>query len=221
MFIAVDGIDGSGKTTLVRHLVELFHCWDPYVTKEPTDNSKWGRILRDSAQKGRLSRELELDYFCKDRQLHIKNEILPALGDEKVVITDRYVDSTLAFQCSSPDEADELYEDLVSEILVPDITFILDCTVEIGLARIKKRDGDKLSAFETQRTLETAKSIYESRNAGHYEHLDATKSSENTFHQAIEAIQRRSLEWRERLEQVDNSLCKIPSIAIQSEKLRA
>jgi thymidylate kinase len=61
MFIAVDGIDGAGKTTLVHQLAILFAALDPpnepLITKEPTKLSEWGRLLRESAKTGRLPRE--------------------------------------------------------------------------------------------------------------------------------------------------------------------
>ena len=130
MFIAVDGIDGSGKSTLVRGIAAVLAPLDPLTTKEPTDASFWGRRLRTSAREGRLPRSTEIEYFHKDRLHHIATVIRPALERGRIVITDRYVDSTLAFQAASADEADRLYETyLGTEILRPDITMILRCTV--------------------------------------------------------------------------------------------
>src|SRR5690242_967775 len=155
MFIAVDGIDGAGKTTLVRQLVSRLKAFDPLSTKEPTDQSHWGQRLRAAAQTGRLPRDKEIKYFHRDRVHHIQSVIRPALEAGRTVICDRYVDSTLAFQTDSPVQADELYEQFASEILTPDITFILDCTVEIGLDRIR-RSRLAFTEYERREVLERA-----------------------------------------------------------------
>ncbi len=187
MFIAVDGIDGAGKTTLVRQLAATLHPV-PMVTKEPTDTSKWGRILREASMKGRLSRDEEIEYFHLDRLAHIADRIKPALDRRIPVITDRYVDSTLAFQAMDPADADVMYEKFRSEILIPDITFILDCPVEIGLARIAKRNLGT-SVYETEAFLLRAREIYRTRRGPNYCHIDAAGTPEQTFAVAFERLE--------------------------------
>lgn len=191
MFIAIDGIDGAGKTTLVQQLAELLGQLDPITTKEPTDASHWGQRLRVAAVEGRLPRDQELEFFCKDRLHHIENLIQPALQAGQLVITDRYVDSTLAFQAHTPEEANDLYQSLLPEILVPDVTLILKCPVQTGLERLKKRDGNNFSQFENGEALDRAANIYESRYGENYEILDASGSPQNTLQQAIHALLRR------------------------------
>src|SRR5262249_886960 len=107
VFIAVDGIDGAGKTTLVRRPASKLADLKQVVTKEPTDNSEWGRALRHSASRGRMPRAREIEYFHKDRVHHLLTLIKPALAEGRFVICDRYVDSTLAFQGKSPADADK------------------------------------------------------------------------------------------------------------------
>lgn len=187
MFIAVDGIDGSGKTTLVAQLADLLQVFDPLVTKEPTDKSHWGQRLRQAAQNGRLPRDQEIEYFHRDRLNHIEKQILPALRTGRIVISDRYVDSSLAFQADSPEQADELYERFVSEILVPDISFILDCPVDTGMYRIK-RDRPAFSEYEKREVLERARVIYASRTGSNYAHLDASGSPADTLRQAFNTL---------------------------------
>jgi dTMP kinase len=187
MFIAVDGIDGAGKTTLVGQLAEVLKPLDPVVTKEPTNNSHWGQSLRRTALHGRHSKEKEIEYFHNDRMKHLKEVIRPALEAGRPVITDRYVDSTLAYQADSPDEANELYQQFLPDILVPNITFILCCAVEVGLARIN-RDRQRVTHFETVETLEKARLIFESRRGENYKLLDATGTPEHTLLQALSAL---------------------------------
>jgi dTMP kinase len=191
MFIAVDGIDGAGKTTLANQLAGRLVEWDPLITKEPTNASPWGRRLRESAQQGRLPRNEEVEYFHKDRLWHLANVIEPALEAGRVVISDRYVDSTLAFQANSPDEADALYESFVREILVPNITLILSCPVEVGLERIHRNRG-RLTKFEDLETLARARMIYETRSGSNYCIIDASGTVEQTFRDAVTVLRIRA-----------------------------
>ena len=190
MFIAVDGIDGAGKTTLVSQLSALLVSFQPLTTKEPTNLSEWGRRLRESAKTGRLTKELEIEYFHKDRLFHIENIIRPALEQGRVVLTDRYVDSTLAFQSETIEEANTLYNSFKDEILIPDVTFILVCSVDDGLDRITRGRLER-TTFEMRETLEQARLIYESRKGDHYVFLDASGTIESTYKQACSELIRR------------------------------
>src|SRR3954467_7924376 len=97
--VAVEGIDGSGKTTQVERLAR--YCDEKRLTyilsKEPT-SGKYGQLIRNSASRGRLSVEEEMDLLLKDRREHVDQVIQPALDQEKVVILDRYYFSTAAYQ---------------------------------------------------------------------------------------------------------------------------
>lgn len=189
MFIAVDGIDGSGKSTLVRGIAAVLAPLHPLTTKEPTDASFWGRRLRTSAREGRLPRSTEIEYFHKDRLQHVETIIRPALESGRIVITDRYVDSTLAFQAGSPEEADVLYEShLGRDILRPDLTIILQCDVSVGLQRLQLRDRGCLSAFEGDEAQKHAKAIYESRSGAHYRFVDASGTEDETLRQAVNVL---------------------------------
>lgn len=200
IFIAIDGIDGSGKTTLSSNLNALLADYDPELTKEPTADSEWGRRLRLSATEGRLPREVEIDYFHKDRLHHIIHCIKPRLDEGRVVICDRYVDSTLAFQARDEDEADRMFASFSKDILLPDVTFILRCPVNIGLKRINENRPEK-STFEETATLEHAHKIYESRlnKGGNYVGLDATDSVRHTLRQAVYVLIERFPFLRENL----------------------
>tara|TARA_R110000868_G_scaffold411316_1_gene703070 strand:+ start:1133 stop:1792 length:660 start_codon:yes stop_codon:yes gene_type:complete len=184
MLIAVDGIDGSGKTTLAGQLKVLLSSFNPIIEKEPTENSKWGIALRASAISGRMPRDQELEFFHKDRIFHLETVVRPALKLGRAVILDRYVDSTLAFQCSTPIEAEQQYQKFLPEIDIPDITFILDCPAQLGLERIAKYRNEQ-STFEKLDTLSIAQKIYESRRGPTYKHLDATGTVGETMSQAL------------------------------------
>src|SRR6188472_1861497 len=97
--VVLEGIDGSGKSTVLRRLAE--YCAtrgrDAVVSGEPT-RGQWGMKLRQSRTEGRLTLEEALALFLKDRAEHVERLILPALEVGKVVLLDRYYLSTAAYQ---------------------------------------------------------------------------------------------------------------------------
>lgn len=151
LFITFEGIEGSGKSTQVNLLVEYLKAHSlPYViSREPggTPISEAIRsILLDPKYK-EMKPETELLLYSASRAQHTGELILPALAEGKIVICDRYYDSTYAYQGA----ARELDFDLIDTITrfatygrVPDKTFLLDLPVDIGLARITKRQLDRL-----------------------------------------------------------------------------
>ncbi len=139
MFIAVEGIDGSGKGTQCR----LLNRWirekgfETYLTAEPT-NGPIGRILREGlregAKNGGLDPQTEALLFAADRSEHIK-EISRMLEKGRVVITERYLCSSFAYQGASGLDMKWLKE-LNRFALLPDITIYLDIAPEVALKRI-------------------------------------------------------------------------------------
>src|SRR5207248_1337424 len=98
-FVVIEGIDGCGKTTQAELLAK--YCSENnlahVLSKEPT-KGKYGTSIRESAARGRLSVEEEIDLLLKDRAEHVKNVINPALRAGKIVILDRYYFSMAAYQ---------------------------------------------------------------------------------------------------------------------------
>ena len=158
--VAVEGIDGSGKTTQAQRLAR--YCDEKRLTyvlsKEPT-RGKYGQLIRDSASRGRLSAEEELDILLKDRREHVDQIIQPALDQEKVVILDRYYFSTAAYQGARGADPELILSRNEAFAPQPDLLVILDVSPEIGLQRIRER-GDEPNKFETVDSLERARSIF-------------------------------------------------------------
>lgn len=194
MFVVIEGIDGTGKSTLARDLGRALakDVGDDHVlvTREPTTDSPWGKRLREAASKGRLSRTKEIEYFHKDRLHHLDTVIKPALTAGKIVICDRYVDSFLAYQTASPAAADELYTRLGPELLEPDLVLLLILPVETALKRIGSSRSGR-SQFELAETLERASAIYASRSGKRYQRLDASGPPEAVLEAALQEIRVR------------------------------
>jgi dTMP kinase len=159
LLLAMEGIDGAGKTTQVRALASLLGAAGvPFVTtKEPT-GGPWGRKIRESARSGRLSLADELDAFLRDRREHVAEVLAPALAEGKVVLVDRYYFSTVAYQgARGMDPADLLARNAFAP--APDILVVLDVPPAVGLARVRAR-GDVADLFEREDELTRAREIF-------------------------------------------------------------
>ena len=179
MFIVLEGIDGTGKSTQAKLLAEHFRSIGRNVTlsREPTDGP-WGTLLRNSAETGRLSPEEELDAFLKDRKQHVENLIQPALSAGDVVILDRYYFSTMAYQGSRGFDPQKIRIDNEAFAPVPDILLILDLDIETALARIGSR-GDTANEFEQRSNLTRCREIFLSlQNEPFAKLIDANTSLE-------------------------------------------
>ena len=153
MFISVEGIEGCGKSTLVngldQHLQE--RNIDYVITKEPGSTSI-GKILRSILldKKQQISPLTELLLMFSDRLDHLDKVIKPSLEEGKIVITDRYIDSTYAYQGAGRGISKGIIDTLVSqtEIMLPDRTILLDLSPEVGLKRALTRN--ELDRFESE-----------------------------------------------------------------------
>jgi len=172
MFIAIEGIDGSGKTTqsklLARSLKKQGH--DVLRTREPTQDNI-GVLIR-----GILKSHAEIDpkaltyLFLADRIEHAK-EIQQAIEEGKVVICDRYMLSTLAYQSAQGLDLNWL-KDLHKDILKPDLTFLLDVDPRISMERLRSEEK-----FEKTEFQERARQAYLSL-ANEYENVHILHTSD-------------------------------------------
>lgn len=160
VLIALEGIDGAGKTTQASLLADALTRagLDVVRTKEPT-NGRWGTLLRNSASTGRLSPEEELDAFLKDRAEHVETLIKPSMEAGKVVVVDRYYFSTAAYQGARGMDPNELITRNEQFAPRPDLLVILDVDPVEGVARIRRR-GDEGNLFEHEEDLRKSASIF-------------------------------------------------------------
>jgi dTMP kinase len=143
-FITFEGIEGSGKSTQARGLAESLGS-QAVLTSEPGATA-FGREIRslllDPKMKGAILPDAELLLFLADRLQHVGEIIRPSLDKGLVVICDRFADSTIAYQGYGRglpvDKIRALSRALLGD-LRPDLTFLLDISVDSGLARVGKR----------------------------------------------------------------------------------
>lgn len=142
LFIAFEGGEGAGKSSQVRRLAETLRQQgrQVVVTHEPGD-SRIGpgirQMLLDIGNRG-LSPKAEALLYAADRAEHVDALIRPALAEGKVVISDRYVDSSLAYQGAGRELAEQDVEHInawATAGLLPDLTVLLDIDPELGLRR--------------------------------------------------------------------------------------
>ena len=144
-FITFEGIDGSGKSTQTKLLAARLQDegYDIILTREP-GGSKGAEEIRELVLQGatdRWSAETEILLFTAARRDHIERTILPALIQGKIVICDRFADSTRMYQGISRGDLRALVDQLHSLMIPydPDITILIDMDPEIGLKRAKAR----------------------------------------------------------------------------------
>jgi dTMP kinase len=152
-FICIEGLDGCGKTTQAKLLVKkLQKSHNVVYTAEPS-RGKIGTFIRKSYLYGerRLSSVVEALLFAADRLEHVESEILPALNQGEVVISDRYVYSSLAYQGAAGLSL-EWIEKINEQALRPDFAIFIDVDPETVMHRLKPRKS-VMENLETQRKV--------------------------------------------------------------------
>jgi dTMP kinase len=177
ILIAVEGIDGAGKTTQVNLLRDALAQAgeEPLVSKEPT-NGPWGRLIKQSAANGRMSLHDELQAFIHDRSEHVRDKILPALQDGRIVILDRYFYSSIAYQGARGADPNEIESEMASRFPVPDAVFVLDIDPSQSLFRISHSRKDTPNEFERLDGLSAARRIFRGLKGPHVYEIDGSVS---------------------------------------------
>lgn len=149
LFITIEGIDGSGKSTLSRNLSEeLKKNGRSVVTTRAPGGTDFGVVIRDILLHGHLKDvRSELFLFLADRAEHVSTLIRPALEEGKIVICDRYNDSTAAYQSERGLDISKVSSlcHFATEGLTPDLTILVDLEPEIAYQRVEKvRHKDRI-----------------------------------------------------------------------------
>ena len=156
-FITMEGFEGSGKTTIAKRLKQTMseNGFNVILTKEPGGTLVGDRIrqiLLERESEG-LGYKAELLLFAASRSENVRVNILPALNQDYIVISDRYFDSTTAYQGYGRGiglDVINYLNKLAIEDVIPDITFFLDVDTEIGLKRSTIFNNGKEMRFEDE-----------------------------------------------------------------------
>ncbi|NPA96914.1 MAG: dTMP kinase [Crenarchaeota archaeon] len=187
MLIAIEGIDGAGKTSVARALVrklrerglEAIYTREPLATPFINGLERFSSIAREAP-------ELAAFAMCADRVVHVKRVIEPMLRRGIVVVTDRYFYSTIAYQGAMGLEIDWLRE-LCRVFPKPDLAIYLRISVDEALRRIGARGCGRLSSlFEKRSFLERVSRIFdELANSGELVVVDASKPLEKVVSECL------------------------------------
>jgi len=156
-FVCIEGLDGCGKTTQAKLLVEkLQRSYNAMYTAEPSD-SKIGDFIRKSILYGekRSTSLAEALLFAADRVEHVENEVLPALRQGKLVLSDRYVYSSLAYQGAAGLSL-EWIQSINQFALRPDLAIFIDVDPRAVMQRLKPVK----SVMENLETQQRVRQIY-------------------------------------------------------------
>ncbi len=187
-FICVEGLDGCGKTTQAKLLVKrLNKSHNAVYTAEPS-RGKIGTYIRKSYLYGekRLSIILEALLFAADRIEHLENEVFPFLDEGRLVISDRYVYSSLAYQ-GAAGLSIEWIEKINEHALQPDLAVFIDVNPETVISRLKP----KKSVMENLKTQKEVREIYlKFVEDGRLIKIDGNKSEKMVAKEIYEVVTR-------------------------------
>ena len=157
-FICVEGLDGCGKTTQTKLLVERLKKkgYDAVYTAEPS-RGEIGSFIKEYCLHGetRVSSIVEALLFAADRFEHVKKEVIPALNEGKLVVSDRYVYSSLAYQGAAGLDL-EWIEKINEHAIRPALALFIDVEPETVIQRLKP----KKSVMENLGTQRKVREVY-------------------------------------------------------------
>lgn len=191
-FISVEGGDGSGKSTQIRKIETYLqeNGLDYILTREPGGTpvaEKIRELILDPANKA-LTGRAEMLLYAASRAQHVEEKILPALAEGKVVLSDRFTDSSIAYQAYGRGLGDMVAE--VNRIATggkePDLTIFLNITPAAGMARKNNQDGHVLDRLELEKAA-FHETVYEGylalarESGGRIADIDADRPAEEVF----------------------------------------
>ncbi|EJX16552.1 thymidylate kinase [Staphylococcus sp. OJ82] len=195
-FITFEGPEGSGKTTVIQQVAERLETeYDVVLTREP-GGVKTGEQIREVLLEGDdMDERTEALLFAGSRREHLVGKVIPSLDEGKIVLCDRYIDSSLAYQGYARgigiEEVKSINEFAING-LYPDRTIYLDVSVEVGRDRIQKnqRNQNRLDQEDVifhEKVVEGYKKIIHNESK-RFIVIDANRSIEEVVNATYESI---------------------------------
>lgn len=181
--IAFEGIDGAGKTTQARLLYSHLkdQGYNVLLTREPT-NGPYGQKIRELfTSRQKVTPQEELDLFINDRRQHVEEVIKPALHEGRIVITDRYYFSTMAYQGAMGLSVPDIRRRNEEFAPVPDLVILLIARPDETVERIRNNRRERPNNFEKEDYLRRVQDIFLSFNDSFIYRVDG--------HNVIDAVQ--------------------------------
>lgn len=188
-FITIDGVEGAGKSTQIEFICEYLKAKGIQVilTREPggTELGESIRTLLLSNSTGDMHADTELMLMFAARNEHIQNKIIPALNQGNWVLSDRFTDSSYAYQGGGRgldvDRISQL-ESWVVQDFTPDMTLLLDVPVEIGMSRVESRGKKDRIEMEKMDFFDRVRRAYIARSKEFPDRIKLIDSSQTIEH---------------------------------------
>lgn len=196
ILITIEGIDGCGKSSLCKSLFEnLSKKYNCILTKEP-GGSELGKSLREILQNKKVCTLSEYLLFAADRAQHFNELVIPELQENKIVISDRMADSSLAYQGYARGldiNFIEQINNLTMQSIKPDLTLYLEVDLETAQKRINSRNL-KLTVMEQEKVdfMEKVKNAFDTifKNRNNVNIIDATQVPEKVLIDSVNAVEK-------------------------------
>lgn len=194
MIISFEGIDGSGKSTMmerVANYTKTFLHKEVVTTKEPSGQCRDILLKKEN----KISPMAELMLFMADRSLDVDNIIIPAVKENKIVFVDRYMDSTVAYQCYG-ENYDKNLVNYLNEIVVgpykPNLTILLDCPIKLAMERIKIKSPDRFESLNQSffKRVRMGYLTIATEEPKRFKIIDASQSENEVFEDIIDLLKK-------------------------------
>ncbi len=174
--LVLEGIDGCGKSTQIPLLAGSLRAagHDVLVTREPTDGPLGRRIRAMVAADEPVAPEQELAWFVEDRREHVREQIEPALAAGRVVVSDRYYLSTVAYQGARGLDWRSILDESERAFPAPDLALVLELDPRVGLARVQGRGRSLDPHFEEAGYLDRVAAIFRQLDRPYVVRIDAS-----------------------------------------------
>lgn len=203
LFITFEGGEGSGKSTAIKLIAEYFEKNNiSYVLTREPGGTPIGEEIRNvilSKNNNAMDLRVEALLFAASRRQHLVEKIWPAIKNNQIVLCDRYLDSSLAYQGYARGLGIDSVlnvNNFATEGTYPDLTFFFDIDPELGLERISMNENREVNRLDLEK-LSFHKSVrngfieLSKKYKDRYVVIDASKSKEEVFNECIKIIKER------------------------------